>query len=123
MTIQNNLGSMYSSGFVAPSTSILLSQRMQMSFACTHWLSAYKAEVMAVFILLSIISDNTQCTIHSDCQSLINTFNKVTHNIEPSQNYRRPMFPIWNLILTWICTRNITITLVKVKGHLNDTLN
>ncbi|HVI21653.1 MAG TPA: RNase H family protein, partial [Bacillus sp. (in: firmicutes)] len=111
------------SGFVAPSTSILLSQRMQLSFACTHWLSAYKAEVMALFVLLSIIPDNTQCTIHSDCQSLINTFNKVIHNIEPAQRYRRPMFPIWNLILTWIHKRNITVILVKVKGHSDDVLN
>ena len=36
------------SGFVAPSSSILLSQRTQLSFTCTHWLSAYKAEVMVL---------------------------------------------------------------------------
>src|SRR3954453_9722605 len=78
---------------------------------------------MALFVLLSIISDNTKYTIYSDCQSLINTFNKVIHNIEPAQRYRRPMFPIWNLILTWIHQRNITVILVKVKGHSDDALN
>src|SRR4051812_17385869 len=96
---------------------------MQLSFACTHWLSAYKAEVMTFFVLLSIISDNTQCTVHSDCQSLINTFNNVIHNIESAQRYRRPIFSIWNLILTWIQKRNITVILVKVKEHLDDALN
>src|SRR4051794_38983758 len=47
------------SGFVAPSSSILLSQRIQLSFVCTNWIFAYKAEVMALFILLLVISDNT----------------------------------------------------------------
>src|SRR3954453_2910311 len=78
---------------------------------------------MALFVLLSIISDNTKYTIYSDCQSLINTFNKVIHNIEPAQRYRRPIFPIWNLILTWIHKRNIKVILVKVKGHSDDALN
>src|SRR5439155_18000628 len=39
------------SGFVAPSSSILPSQRSQLSFACTYWLFAYKAEVVALFVL------------------------------------------------------------------------
>ena len=55
------------SGFVAPFSSILSSQRTQLSFAYTHWLSAYKAEVMTLFVLLSIIPDNTQCIVYSDC--------------------------------------------------------
>src|SRR5436305_12053402 len=105
------------------SSSILLSQRTQLSFACTHWLSAYKAEVMTFFVLLSIIPDNTQCIVYSDCQSLINTYHKIKHNIEPAQNYRRPMHPIWNLIVEWLSVRNITLTLIKVKGHSGDTLN
>jgi len=33
------------------------------------------------------------------------------------------MYPIWNLIIEWLRTRNIILTLVKVKGHSDDALN
>ena len=33
------------------------------------------------------------------------------------------MHPIWNLIVKWLSVRNITLTLIKVKGHSGDTLN
>src|SRR3954453_3498321 len=71
------------SGFVAPSSSILPSQRTQLSFTCTNWISAYKAKVIALFVLLLVIPDNTQCKVYSDCQSLINIFHKVKNNLEP----------------------------------------
>src|SRR4051812_20111297 len=78
---------------------------------------------MALFVLLLVIPDNTQCKVYSDCQSLINTFHKVKHNLEPVQKYRRPMYPIWNLIIEWLHKHNITLILVKVKGHSNNTFN
>ena len=33
------------------------------------------------------------------------------------------MHPIWNLIIKWLNVSNITLTLRKVKGHSDDTLN
>src|SRR4051812_15664001 len=78
---------------------------------------------MTLFVLISIISDNAQCTVYSDCQSLINTFHKVKHNIKPAQKYRRPMHPIWNLIIKLLSERNITLFLYKVKGHSDNTFN
>ena len=33
------------------------------------------------------------------------------------------MHPIWNLIVEWLNVRNITLTLIKVKGHSGNTLN
>src|SRR4051795_6246784 len=78
---------------------------------------------MALFVLLLVISDNTQCKVYSDCQSLINTFHKVKTNLEPAQKYRRPMYPIWNLITEWLHLRNITLVLIKVKRHSDNTFN
>src|SRR3954447_3783608 len=120
---RHSLPTICGSGFVAPSSSILPSQRTQLSFACTNWISAYKAEVMALFVLLLVIPDNTQCKVYSDCQSLINTFYKVKNNLEPAQKYRRPMYPIWNLIIEWLHLRNITLVPIKVKGHSDNTFN
>src|SRR4051794_15008896 len=120
---RHSLPTICGSGFVAPSSSILPSQRTQLSFACTNWISAYKAEVMALFVLLLVIPDNTQCKVYSDCQSLINTFHKVKNNLEPAQKYRRPMYPIWNLIMEWLHLRNITLVPIKVKGHSDNTFN
>ena len=33
------------------------------------------------------------------------------------------MHPIWNLIDEWLSIRNITLILIKVKGHSDDTFN
>src|SRR5436190_12424779 len=78
---------------------------------------------MAFFVLLTIFPDNFMCTIYSDSQSLINTYNEIIYNLKPSRNFRRPMFPIWNLIHTWIYELRLNITLLKVKGHSDDIYN
>ena len=118
-----NSNSVTGSGFVAVSSSALLSSRLQLSFDCSHWPSAYKAEVMALFVLLTILPDFSSCTIYSDCQTLISTFHEVIFNLAPSKNFKRPMFPIWNLIATWVHNLHLKITLLKVKGHSNDAYN
>ena len=79
--------------------------------------------VMAFFVLLTTFSDNFTCTVYSDSQSLINTYNEVIYNLKPSRNFRRPMFPIWNLIHAWIYELRLNITLLKVKGHSDDIYN
>src|SRR5215212_8524260 len=78
-TVHNN-----GSGFLASYDDTHEVPGFALSFSNTHWPSAYKAEVMAFFTLLSVLPNNFTCTIRVDCQALISTYHNVIYNITPS---------------------------------------
>src|SRR4051794_18654395 len=111
------------SGFLAAHNDTHSVQGFEMSFTSTSWPSSYKAEVMAFFVLISILPEDFTCTIKVDCQALLNTFYEVLYNTTPSKTYRRPMFQLWTLIYAWINTKRLCITVQKVKGHSTNIIN
>jgi len=86
------------SGLLASFDDTQIVTQFQLSFTSSFWSSSYKAEVIALFVLVSIFPADFTCSIKTDCQALIDTFTEVLFNTHPSRDLKRPLFQIWSLI-------------------------
>jgi len=88
------------------------------------WPSSYKAELMAILSAICTCPRNSNIQIHTDSQSIITKFSKITSNLIPThKQYSYSYWPIWHLLLNLIQSYQYTVTFHKVPAHSNNTFN
>ncbi|CAB4424299.1 unnamed protein product [Rhizophagus irregularis] len=87
--------------------------------------SSFKSENLAILTILITLPTNSICTIYTDSQNCIDTYNTrlTTPTISPRKRLKQNNFLIWDLIFWLIHHHSLTIQLLKVKAHSNNLFN
>ncbi|GBB94051.1 hypothetical protein RclHR1_22800001 [Rhizophagus clarus] len=102
-------------------------QYEQFTTSLFNWPSAFRAESMAILLVLIVSPDNCNITIHTDSQSVISKFNNF---LESDQRLTpRSIFNIssstliWTYIYNYYLTKHLKVQLNKVQAHSTNYRN
>src|SRR5205085_7521908 len=98
---------------------------LQLAVSTTTWPSAYKAELLAVFLALLVASNNCSVNLYSDCESIIKHFDYINNGgfINIRNIFKQPHHNLWLSVLQEIKKKNLTVVWHKVVSHSNDLHN
>ncbi|GET00510.1 ribonuclease H-like domain-containing protein [Rhizophagus clarus] len=97
----------------------------QLSFHCkaNKFPSSTRAESLALVSALATCSPNSSIMINTDLKCIIDTFTYLSRN-PPTQRFLKcNNYLIWSAIFKIIKSHHLTVTLIKVKAHLDDHYN
>src|ERR1043165_5984955 len=79
---------------------------------------------MAILFAICTCPRNSNIQIHTDSQSIITKFSKITSNSIPThKQYFYSYWPIWHSLLNLIQSYQYTVTFHKVPTYSNNTFN
>ena len=87
------------------------------------WPCSFKAELLAILSAICIAPRNCNIQIFTDSQSVISKYNNLTQQSTNPKYLNTPYWSIWNTLLNFIKSHNLTITFHKVKAHQNNIFN
>ena len=98
---------------------------IQLAISTTSWPSAYKAELLAVFLSLLVAPNNCTVNLFSDCDSVIKHFEYINNgSFNNIRNiFKQPQHNLWLMVLQEIQNKNLTILWHKVNSHSGDVNN
>src|SRR5437762_13771398 len=98
---------------------------LRLAVSTTTWLSAYKAELLAVLLALLVAPTNCSVNLYSDCESIIKHFDYINNGglIDIRNIFKQPHHNLWLTILQEIKKKNLTVACHKVVSHSNDHPN
>ncbi|PKK61788.1 hypothetical protein RhiirC2_718175 [Rhizophagus irregularis] len=86
--------------------------------------SAFKAELIAIILVLLVCPKDANITIYVDAQAIINIFNQLKkESLQQISRGKRQYNAWWILSFKIIKFFNLTVLLVKVKAHDNSEYN
>ncbi|PKY52450.1 hypothetical protein RhiirA4_425285 [Rhizophagus irregularis] len=86
--------------------------------------SAFKAELIAIILVLLVCPKDVNITIYIDAQAIINIFNQLKkESLQQISRGKRQYNAWWILSFKIIKFFNLTVSLVKVKAHDNNEYN
>jgi ribonuclease HI len=88
-----------------------------------YWPCSFKAELIAVVSAVITAPRNCQIQIYTDSQSVISKYQSITHSPSTLQYTNTPYFSIWNTLINFINSYNLTIQFHKVTAHQDNEFN
>jgi len=84
---------------------------LQLAVSTTTWPSAYKAELLAVFLALLVAPNNCSVNLYSDCESIIKHFDYINNGgfINIRNIFKQPHHNLWLIVLQKINKKNLTV--------------
>ena len=95
----------------------------EFNVASKAWPSLTRMELLAVLTLVSILSRNSEITIHTDSNNIITKFEKFKGNIIFCQKIKENNLVFWEVLFEILKRFNINIVFQKVKAHFGDKYN
>jgi len=95
----------------------------EFSIGCKVSPSSSKAECMAILTALIVSPDNCRVNIFTDSQTCIQNFHKIFNTYRYRKLLKVKNYHLWFIIKDLIIRKNLTVDLIKVKGHSNDPHN
>ena len=74
---------------------------LQLAVSTTTWPSAYKAELLAVLLVLLVVPNNCSVNLYSDCESIIKHFDYINNSgfINIRNIFKQPHHNLWLSVL------------------------
>ncbi|RGB27914.1 hypothetical protein C1646_768497 [Rhizophagus diaphanus] len=99
-------------------------KRFEFNVNITDNPSAFKAELIAIILVLLVCPKNANITIYVDIQAIINIFNELKkESLQQISKGKRPYNAWWILGFKIIKFFKLSVLLVKVKVHNNSEYN
>src|SRR6266498_38289 len=88
------------------------------------WPSSTKAETMSLLSILERLPCRAEVSFYLDSLATIQKFSNILSPTKYSNRHlKQPNPRLWLLINHLVSSKNLTVTLCKVKGHSGDVLN
>ena len=94
----------------------------QFIFQCEDFASSTRAEAIAILAALITAPYKCHVTINTDSITCMQQMDNILHKDNPIWR-KMANQTVWSFIKWIICTKNLTIFMVKVKAHSGDLLN